>query len=121
MDSTRSLYKRHRYPAEIIAHCVWLYYRFALSLRDVEELMLARGIVVSYETIRAWCAKFAQIRAWPAPTRSRTWRYMVSGRGVFVKIGGIRKYLWRAVDQEGNVLDAWSITTQREGCETFLR
>ncbi len=58
VDSTRSLYKRHRYPAEIIAHCVWLYYRFTLSLRDVAELMLARGIVVSYETIRTWCAKF---------------------------------------------------------------
>ena len=58
VDSTRALYKRHRYPAEIIAHCVWLYYRFTLSLRDVEELMLARGIVVSHETIRTWCAKF---------------------------------------------------------------
>ena len=58
MDSARSLYKRHRYPAGIITHCVWLYYRFTLSLHDVEELMLARGIVVSYETIRMWCAKF---------------------------------------------------------------
>lgn len=52
MDSARSLYKRHRYPAELIGHCVWLYYRFTLSLRDIEELMLARGIVVSYETTR---------------------------------------------------------------------
>ena len=54
-DATRSLHTRHRYPAEIIAHCVWLYYRFALSLRDVAELMLARGIVVSHETIHTWC------------------------------------------------------------------
>jgi putative transposase len=105
VDSTRSLYKRHRYPAEIIAHCVWLYYRFALSLRDVEELMLARGIVVSYETIRAWCAKFGPEYARGlrrrAPEPGDTWFL----DEVFVKIGGIRKYLWRAVDQEGNVLD----------------
>ena len=58
-----SSYKRHRYPGEIIAHCVWLYYRFPLSFREVEELMLARGVVVSYETIRQWCAKFGQLYA----------------------------------------------------------
>ncbi len=56
-------YKGHRYPGEIIAHCVWLYHRFPLSFREVEELMLARGVVVSYETIRAWCAKFGQAYA----------------------------------------------------------
>ncbi|MFI5436102.1 IS6 family transposase [Rhodococcus baikonurensis] len=105
VDSTRSPYKRHRYPAEIIAHCVWLYCRFALSLRDVEELMLARGIVVSHETIRTWCAKFGPEYARGlrrrAPEHGDTWFL----DEVFVKIGGIRKYLWRAVDQEGNVLD----------------
>ena len=103
--STRSLYTRHRYPAEIIAHCVWLYYRFTLSLRDVAELMLARGIVVSHETIRTWCAKFGPEYARGlrrrAPEPGDTWFL----DEVFVKIGGIRKYLWRAVDQEGNVLD----------------
>ena len=51
-------YQGYRYPIEVIGHAVWLYHRFALSLRDVEELMLARGVVVSYETIRSWCAKF---------------------------------------------------------------
>ena len=51
-------YKGHRFPAEIIAHCVWLYHRFPLSFREVEELMLVRGVIVSYETIRQWCAKF---------------------------------------------------------------
>ncbi len=105
VDSTRSMYKRHRYPAEVIAHCVWLYYRFALSLRDVAELMLARGIVVSHETIRAWCAKFGPEYARGlrrrAPRPGDTW---FPGE-VFVKIGGIRKCLWRAVDQEGIVLD----------------
>ena len=58
-----SLYKGHRYPDEIIAHCVWLYHRFPLSFREVEELMFQRGVVVSYETIRAWCAKFGQAYA----------------------------------------------------------
>ena len=53
----------HRYPVEIIAHCVWLYHRFPLSFREVEELMLARGVVVSYETIRRWCGKFGQAYA----------------------------------------------------------
>ena len=51
-------YKGYRYPIEIIGHAVWLYHRFALSLRDVEELMLARGVLVTYETIRSWCARF---------------------------------------------------------------
>ena len=121
-DATRSLYKRHRYPAEIIAHCVWLYYRFTLSLRDVEELMLARGIVVSHETIRTWCAKFGPEYARGlrrrAPEPGDTWFL----DEVFIKIGGIRKCLWRAVDQEENVLfRPGPVTTQREGSETLLR
>ncbi len=58
MKSTRSLYHGHRYPAEIISHAVWLYYRFSLSFREVEDLLAERGITVSYETIRRWCAKF---------------------------------------------------------------
>jgi putative transposase len=53
-----ALYRRHRYPAEVITQAVWLYFRFNLSFRDVEELMAERGIEVSYETIRRWCAKF---------------------------------------------------------------
>lgn len=88
VDATRSLYKRHRYPAEIIAHSVWLYYRFTLSLRDVEELMLARGVVVSHESIRTWCAKFAPEYAHGlrrrAPQPGDKW-YLDE---VFVKIGG---------------------------------
>ena len=65
-------YRGHRYPAEIIAHCVWLYHRFPLSFRVVEELMLVRGVIVSYETIRQWCAKFGPeyaCRLPPTPTR----------------------------------------------------
>jgi putative transposase len=98
-------YKGHRYPVEIINHCVWLYFRFPLSFREVEELMLVRGVAVSYETIRRWCAKFG--RAYANQLRRRrscggdTWHL----DEVFVGINGRLRYLWRAVDQHGNVLD----------------
>nr|WP_218680875.1 IS6 family transposase [Rhodococcus qingshengii] len=98
-------YKRHRYPSEIIDHCVWLYFRFTLSFRDVEELMLERGVVVSYETIRRWCDKFGQAYA----NRLRRRRARPGDKWfldeVFVRIKGIQRYLWRAVDQDGTVLD----------------
>jgi putative transposase len=98
-------YKGYRYPIEVIGHAVWLYHRFTLSLRDVEELMLARGVVVTYETIRSWCAKFgpdyaAQLRRW-RPRPGDKWHL----DEVFVKINGTTHYLWRAVDQHGDVLD----------------
>lgn len=82
VDSTRSLYERRRYPAEIIAHAVWLYYRFTLGLRDVEELTLARGIVVSHETIRTWCAKFGPEYARGLRRAPQARRHMVPGRDV---------------------------------------
>ncbi len=63
MSSTSPSYRNHCYPAEVIAHCVWLYFRFPLSFREVEEVMLQRGVVVSYETVRRWCAKFGQAYA----------------------------------------------------------
>ena len=98
-------YKGHRYPAEIIAHCVWLYHRFPLSFREVEELMLVRGVIVSYETIRQWCAKFGPEYACRLRRRRKrpadTWHL----DEVFLTINGRRQYLWRAVDQDGNVLD----------------
>ena len=98
-------YKGYRYPIEVIGHAVWLYHRFTLSLRDVEELMLARGVVVTYETIRSWCAKFgpdyaAQLRR-RRPRPGDKWHL----DEVFVKINGATHYLWRAVDQHGDVLD----------------
>ena len=105
MTAASLLYKDHRYPGEIIAHCVWLYHRFPLSFREVKELMLQRGVVVIYETIRAWCAKFGQgyanglRRRQPGP--GDKWHL----DEVFVKINGTIHYLWRAVDQHGNVLD----------------
>ena len=94
-------YKGHRCPAEIIAHCVWLYHRFPLSFREVEELMLVRGVIVSYETIRQWCAKFGPEYA----CRLRRRRKRPADRWhldeVFLTVNGRRQCLWRAVDQDG--------------------
>lgn len=104
MESTPPSYKGHRYPAEIIAHCVWLYFRFPLSFRDVEELMFQRGVIVSHETIRRWSLKFGQGYADGLrrcrPAAGDKWHL----DEVFVKINGERQYLWRAVDQHGTVL-----------------
>jgi putative transposase len=98
-------YKHHRFPAEIISHGVWLYYRFCLSYRDVEELLLVRGVIVSYEAIRQWCRKFGQHYANQLrrrrPKPGDKWHL----DEVFLTINGERHYLWRAVDQAGNVLD----------------
>jgi putative transposase len=63
MPTSVSLYHRHRFPAEIISHCVWLYFRFALSFRDVEEMLAMRGVALTYETVREWCHKFGQTYA----------------------------------------------------------
>ncbi|WP_326756810.1 IS6 family transposase [Streptomyces hirsutus] len=105
MSSAPPSYKRHRYPVEVISHCVWLHFRFPLSFREVEELMLERDVLVSYETIRRWCAKFGQIYANALhrrrPRPGDKWHLDEA----FVKINGELKYLWRAVDQDGNVLD----------------
>ncbi|MGW9498636.1 IS6 family transposase [Streptomyces prasinus] len=89
----------------MIAHCVWLYHRFPLSFREVEELMLERGVIVSHETVRRWCAKFGQAYAnglrRRRPRPGDKW-YLDE---VFLKIDGEQQYLWRAVDADGNVLD----------------
>jgi transposase-like protein len=72
--ASSSLYKGHRYPVEIISHCVWLYHRFPLSLREVEEMMMAPGVLVTYETVHRWCRKFGDLReraASPAATTRR--------------------------------------------------
>src|SRR3712207_3033644 len=103
--TTSSPYKGFRYPQEIISHAVWLYFRFSLSYRDVEELLAERGVVVSYETIRQWSRKFGQ--AYANQLRRRRARpgdkWFLDE--VFLNINGTTQYLWRAVDQEGNVLD----------------
>jgi putative transposase len=105
MRSSISRYHRHRFPAEIISHCVWLYFRFALSFRDVEEMLAMRGVALSYETVREWCLKFGQTYAkslrHKSPCPGDRWHL----DEVFLKINGRLNYLWRAVDQDGDVLD----------------
>src|SRR6266545_155733 len=115
-------YTRHRFPVEIISHAVWLYFRFSLSYRDVEELMAARGIVLSYETIRQWCRKFGQQYA-----NQLRWRRAQTGDKwhldeVFLTINGKHHYLWRAVDQHGNVLDILVQSRRNKGAaKKFFR
>src|SRR5260370_40150655 len=98
-------YKGYRFPSEIISHAVWLYFRFSLSFRDVEELLAKRGIVVTYETIRQWCLKFGQTYANELRRRRPRCGDKWHLDEVFLTIRGERHYLWRAVDQDGNVLD----------------
>ena len=100
-----STYSRHRFPREIIQHAIWLYVRFSLSLRDVEDLLAERGIDISYETIRCWVAKFGTLYArrirHSRPRPTGTW-YLDE---MAVSIRGERFWLWRAVDSQGEVLD----------------
>src|SRR5215216_1915825 len=98
-------YARHQFPAEIIRHATWLYLRFRLSYRNVEELLAERGIEVSYESVRRWVLKFGPIFARELrrrrPRPSSQWHL----DEMAVQIGGKRLWLWRAVDSEGEVLD----------------
>lgn len=98
-------YSRHRFPPVIIQHAIWLYFRFTLSYRDVEDLLAERGIDVSYETIRRRVEKFGRKHAKQLqsmrPKPSSTWHI----DEVFLKIGGKQMNLWRAIDDEGEVLD----------------
>jgi putative transposase len=109
-----STYKRHRFPPDIISYAVWLYYRFNLSHRDIEDLLAQRGITVSHESIRLWCIKFG-------PKYARRLKRKHQGYGdtfyideVFVKINGKQHYLWRAVDQDGEVVDVF-LQARRDG------
>ena len=98
-------YKNHRFPPEIISHAVWLYHRFSLSFREVEELLAERGVTVSYEAVRQWCLKFGSTFAKRLRHRrgrpGDTWHL----DEMFIRIRGERYYLWRAVDQDGETLD----------------
>jgi putative transposase len=100
-----NIYTGYCYPSQIISYAVWLYHRFTLSFRDIEELLAARRITVSYESIRNWCDKFGQ----------KYCSQIIKNRGqlgdtwyldeVFIKINGVLHYLWRAVDQYGDEID----------------
>lgn len=100
-----NLYRGRHFSPEIISYAVWLYVRFPLSLRDVEELLAQRGIEVSYETIRRWCLRYGPAYARrlrrQKPTHGDIW--MVDE--MFLSIKGQRHYLWRAIDQDGDVID----------------
>jgi putative transposase len=105
---------RHRFPPQIIHYAVWLYHRFSLSHRNIEDLLAQRGIEVSFEAIRQWCNKFG-------PQFTRRLRRKHCGYGdtfyideVFVKIQGKQHYLWRAVDQDGEVVDVF-LQKRRDG------
>src|SRR3981081_3796827 len=101
----RPSYSLHRFPPPVIQHSIWLYLRFTLSYRDVEELLAERGLEVSYETVRRWVLKFGSRiarrlrQSRPRPTDRWHLDEMV------VRIAGRQMYLWRAVDHEGEVLD----------------
>ena len=122
MNESTNIYKRHRFPPVIIQYAVWLYHRFNLSCRDIEDLMAERGIAVSYESIRLWCNKFG-------PLYSKRLKRKHQGFGdtffideVFVNIKGRRHYLWRAVDQDGDVVDVYLQTRRNaNAAKRFFR
>ncbi len=114
MKRPESAYKRHRFPPEIIQHAVWLYYRFNLSSRDIEDLLAERGIAVSYESIRLWCIKFGSKYGKRLRRRHQGYGDTFFIDEVFVKIQGKQHYLWRAVDQDGEVVDVF-LQHRRDG------
>ena len=106
-EAPHTPFRRHRFPAEIIAHAVWLYYRFPLSFRDVEDLLAERGISVSFQTVSEWATKFGlkfthQLRRRSRGTLADKWQL----DEMVVSIKGKKYWLWRAVDANGYVLDA---------------
>jgi putative transposase len=114
MNETKSLYHGYRFPPEIISHAVWLYHRFNLSFRDIEDLLAERGITVSYESIRLWCNKFGPKYATRLKRKHRGYGDTFFIDEVFIKIDGQQHYLWRAVDQDGEVVDVF-LQKRRDG------
>ena len=115
-------YRGYRFPPEIISHAVWLYHRFCLSFRDVEDLLAERGVIVSCEAIRLWCLKFGPAYARALKRRQGrlgdTWHL----DELFVTIRGQQHYLWRAVDQDGDVIDILlQPRRDRRAAERFFR
>ena len=107
-------YKRHRFPPDIISYAVWLYYRFNLSHRDIEDLLAEGGITVSREAIRLWCIKFGVIYSRRLKRKHRGYGDTFYIDEVFIKINGKQYYLWRAVDQDGEVVDVY-LQAKRDG------
>ncbi len=107
-------YKRHRFPPDIISYAVWLYYRFNLSHRDIEDLLAEGGITVSREAIRLWCIKFGLLYFRRLKRKHRGYSDTFYIDEVFIKINGKQHDLWRAVDQEGEVVDVY-LQAKRDG------
>jgi putative transposase len=109
-----NIYKRYRFPSTIIQYAVWLYYRFSLSHRDIEDLLAERGVDVTYEAIRLWCNRFGPKYAARLKKRHRGYGDTFFIDEVFIKIDGKQHYLWRAVDQDGEVIDVY-LQKKRDG------
>jgi len=109
-----NIYKRYRFPSEIIQYAVWLYYRFNLSHRDIEDLLVERGINVTYEAIRLWCNRFGPKYATRLKRKHQGYGDTFFIDEVFIRIDGQQHYLWRAVDQDGEVVDVY-LQNRRDG------
>ncbi len=107
-------YKRYRFPPDIISYTVWLYFRFSLSHRDIEDLLAERGITVSHESIWLWCIKFGALYARRLKRKHRGYGDTFYIDEVFIKINGKQYYLWRAVDQDGEVVVVY-LQAKRDG------
>ena len=120
MTDDPASYPRHRFPAEIISHAVWLYHVFSLSLRDVELILAERGVLVTHESIRRWGLKFGAEFAGRLqrrrPRPGDTWHL----DEVFIRTRGVQHYLWRAVDQHGVVLVFWCRSGESR-CQGFFK
>ena len=109
-----NIYKRYRFPSEIIQYAVWLYYRFNLSHRDIEDLLAERGINVTYEATRLWCNRFGPLYTARLKRKHRGYGDTFFIDEVFVRIDGKQHYLWRAVDQDDEVVDVF-LQKRRDG------
>lgn len=116
------MYKHHRFPPEIIQYAVWAYFRFNLSIRDVEDLLAQRGVIVSYEAIRLWINKFGPKFAKRLKRKHGNFGDTFFIDEVFIKIDGKQHYLWRAVDQDGDVVDVYLQTRRNaEAARRFFK
>src|SRR3954469_16092937 len=122
MKRDAARYRGYRFPVEIISYAIWVYHRFCMSFRDVEDLLAQRGIIVSYETIRAWCRKFGPYYVQDLKRRQGRLGDIWHLDEVFIRINGQQHYLWRAVDQDGEVIDILVQSRRDErAAERFFR
>ena len=105
MVSAPESYRGRRFPIEVVEQCIWLYFRFALSYRDVEEMMAKPGVRLTYTTVREWCGKCGALYAEQLRKKRATVGSKWHLDEVFIKMNGVQHYLWRAVDQNGATID----------------